>query len=101
MPDENTQQKPETVTGPWSLAAFAMNRYGSYSFSLISVIVLYVFMFQPNQERDRAQAELLQQVVVDLKDAASTLERTAEHQKATSTVLDKITSRVVVAGSNE
>ena len=88
MPDEQPPQHQNVATFASLLAS-----YGPFSFSIVALLCIWLFIVRPELERRAINFDRQQQVVDVMIDITQTQEKTAESLKTTAQILERLLER--------
>lgn len=81
------------VSNVWQLLAWYSTKHGALVFGVITVLTMWMVIFQPELERNEVRNEVLRGVINDMHKHASDQQQITDQLKTTAQILDKITAR--------
>ena len=101
MPEpENIRRDKIEVTGPWSLAAYAIKTYGAQILGLVMMVTIFQVMMIPIMNQKATEAERMQKLVEELQKTSDATKVALSQAEMSTRLLENLLTRLAVKDDN-
>jgi hypothetical protein len=91
----------EALKGKDGISLFLLRLFGRDTFVAVLFLVFWWVVVRPTLDEQSADEDLIRELVRSNLSLAGQLEKTAEHQKATALILERLTSTIAQSTPND
>ena len=91
----------EALKGKDGISLFLLRLFGRDTFVAVLFLVFWWVVVRPTLDEQSADEDLIRELVRSNLSLAGQLEKTAEHQKATALILERLTSTIAQSTPHE